>query len=78
MSRKESQPPGDAAEVEEDGGHADCFDAIKLSLHSLIGAGGPAQAHATGPGHYGVNQPRLGIRHPFAHHFNNSTVRTHD
>lgn len=65
------------AEVEEDGGHADCFDAIKLSLHALIGAGGPAQAHATGPGHYGVSQPRSGIRHPFARRFDNSTVRTH-
>src|SRR5581483_8719007 len=35
------------ADVDEAGNHADGFDACKLSLHSLIGAGGRVSANAT-------------------------------
>lgn len=39
------------ADVDESGNHGDCFDAIKLSLYSLIGRGGGAiEAHAASPG----------------------------
>ena len=40
------------AEVDEDGRHGDCFDAVKLGLHALIAPGGPIQASATQVGVY--------------------------
>lgn len=57
-------------EVDEDGNHGDCFDGIKLGLHGLIGAGGPATASAACVGSFGAPSPqRPGIRNPFAHLF---------
>lgn len=41
------------AEVAEDGGHADCFDGIKLSLHALKAKGGRGDVKAAGPGTLG-------------------------
>lgn len=34
------------ADVESDGSHADGFDGVKLSLHGIVSAGGPAHAEA--------------------------------
>lgn len=65
------------AEVEADGGHADCFDAIKLSIHALVGEGGPATARAAGPGHYGLASARPGVRYPFAHQHRTSRAAIH-
>lgn len=57
-------------EPDEEGNHGDCFDAIKLALHGVIGAGGPAEASAAQVGGYGAKAPpRPGIRNPFAHLF---------
>lgn len=53
------------SEVAEDGGHADCFDAIKLSLHALISAGGTAEASATPVSQVaGGYRVRGGIKNP--------------
>jgi phage FluMu gp28-like protein len=40
------------AEVDEDGRHGDCFDAVKLSLHALIMPGGQVNASAAQVGTY--------------------------
>jgi hypothetical protein len=40
------------AEVDDEGRHGDCFDAVKLSLHALIIPGGPVQASAAQVGTY--------------------------
>jgi hypothetical protein len=65
------------AEVLEDGGHGDCFDAIKLSLHALMTRGGPAQARAAqvgaGLGVSGVDTSWL--KNPHAGKFLNSNGR---
>ena len=44
------------AEVDEDGRHGDCFDAVKLSLHALIVPGGPVQVSAAQVGSYGTGK----------------------
>ena len=41
-------------EVSEDGGHGDCFDAIKNGLHGLIAKGGPVDAVPMRVGSYGA------------------------
>lgn len=57
-------------EVDSAGNHADSFDAVKLGLHSLIGAGGgPAVATAAQVGSYG-GQPSRPSLNPFAYLFN--------
>ena len=55
---------GFAADVDADGNHADCFDAIKLALYALAGAGsGPAMASAATVGTFGNAKPeRAGVR----------------
>ncbi|MCX6997549.1 MAG: hypothetical protein NTV49_10795 [Kiritimatiellaeota bacterium] len=40
------------AEVDENGGHGDVFDAVKLGLLCLLSKGGPVQAAAAGNGGY--------------------------
>lgn len=56
--------------VGEDGGHGDCFDAVKLSLHALISGGGPAEASAAAVGTFGGGwRQRLGLKNPWAHKF---------
>lgn len=58
------------AEVAEDGGHADCFDGIKLSLHALHGKGGKAEAKAAGPGTMGRReQETRKVLNPYAQRF---------
>lgn len=60
------------AEVAEDGGHADCFDAIKLALHALISGGGPATASAAQVGSFGqsgLGRFVAGLKNPFANKF---------
>jgi hypothetical protein len=47
------------AEIDEEGRHGDCFDAIKLSLHALIAKGGPTQAAGVRVGSAGISmKPR--------------------
>jgi hypothetical protein len=57
------------AEVVEDGGHGDVFDACKLAHHGMVGkGGGPAEIAAVGVGSM-VKQGtgrRAGIKAPFA------------
>lgn len=59
------------AEVVEDGGHGDVFDACKLAHHGMVGkGGGPAEAAAVGVGslvRQGAGGQRPGIKNPFAH-----------
>ncbi len=40
------------ADVDENGGHADTFDAVKLALVCLLSKGGPVEAAAAGNGGY--------------------------
>jgi hypothetical protein len=47
------------AEVDEEGRHGDCFDAVKLSLHALITPGGPIQASGAQVGTYASGQRRI-------------------
>ena len=42
---------GFVTEIGPGGRHGDTFDAVKLALHSLVSASGPAEASAVGPGH---------------------------
>ncbi len=49
------------AEIDENGNHGDCFDAIKLSLHALVAAGGPAAANAAAVGSFGSNPSRRNL-----------------
>lgn len=42
------------AEVEDDGGHGDCFVGLGLALHALKTKGGPAEASAASTGSYGA------------------------
>lgn len=56
------------AEVVDDGGHGDVFDACKLAHHGLVSKGGPAEIAAVGVGSLvkaGTGQ-RPGIKNPFA------------
>jgi hypothetical protein len=55
------------AEVTEDGGHGDVFDACKNALHAITAkGGGVGEIAATGVGLFGgVQQPRRGIQNPF-------------
>lgn len=41
------------ADVDENGNHADGFDAVAAGLHAVMGKGGPAQASATQVGTFG-------------------------
>lgn len=50
------------AEVDEEGRHGDCFDAVKLGLHSLIVPGGPIKADAVQVGSYGIGTPKAASR----------------
>jgi hypothetical protein len=53
------------AEVNEDGQHADCFDAVKLALHALVSKGGPVEASASQVGNYttaGAGRDRFPMR----------------
>ena len=53
---------GFTADPDADGNHADCFDAIKLGLFALVGAGsGPAMAAATPVGAFAGKSDRPGI-----------------
>lgn len=56
------------AEPDEDGNHADTFDAIKQSLHALNSTSGPAKANAAQVGTFGGSKKpmRPGILNPFA------------
>lgn len=47
------------AEVDEDGRHGDCFDAVKLSLHALINPGGQVDISAAQVGTYASGQRRI-------------------
>lgn len=51
------------AEVDEDGRHGDCFDAVKLGLHALIVPGGPIQASAAQVGTYSTGKTDIRDRH---------------
>lgn len=53
-------------EVSEDGGHGDCFDALKLAVHAVVAAGGPAHAEPAGPVNFNRGHQRPGIKNPFA------------
>lgn len=66
---------GFVCEVDEDGNHGDCFNAIEQGIHGVIGAGGPAAASAASVGTFGApaGPQRPGIRNPFAHLFGGST-----
>ncbi|HLP02119.1 MAG TPA: hypothetical protein VK163_08840 [Opitutaceae bacterium] len=58
------------AEVTEDGGHADCFDGIKLSLHALKAKGGRGDVKAAGPGTLGRGvAPGRKVLNPYAAKF---------
>jgi hypothetical protein len=49
------------AEVDDDGRHGDCFDAVKLSLHAMVVPGGPVQASAAGVGNYRTSEAQRRI-----------------
>jgi hypothetical protein len=56
------------ADPDENGNHADAFDAIAFSLHGLISAGGPVEATAVPVSTIGLPPIlRPGLRNPFAH-----------
>ncbi len=55
-----------SAELTEDGGHGDCFDAIKLAIHSIIGEGGPAEATAVAVGGLHAGEPGRKLLNPYA------------
>ncbi len=57
------------ADVDEEGNHADTFDAIKLAIHALNLRGGPAQAREAAVGSFATSLPRSGIKSPFARLF---------
>jgi hypothetical protein len=59
------------ADPDEEGNHADVFDAIKQSLHALISSSGPATAAAAQVGSFaaGPRPLREGIKNPFARLF---------
>jgi phage FluMu gp28-like protein len=57
------------ADISEDGGHGDCFDAIKLGLHGLLGKGGPASAKPAQVGSFGIGSLLRRLKNPFAHMF---------
>lgn len=55
------------AEVATDGGHADCFDAVKLALHALVTQGGTPEVSAANLSTItGSHAERPGIRNPLA------------
>ena len=57
------------AEVSADGGHADCFDAIKLSLHALRGKGGAGEVAAASTCQIGARKPERKLLNPYAEKF---------
>lgn len=64
------------ADIDEEGNHADAFDACKLSLHSLIGkSGGPAEASIPQLNSFGTPQSALrNLKNPYAEKFNRGTM----
>lgn len=58
------------AEVDENGNHADSFDAVKLSLHAIAGPGGPATAAAAAVGTFGAQPAQARWKNPLARIFN--------
>ena len=53
------------AEVDDEGRHGDCFDAVKLGLHGLVCPGGPTQASASQVGAYGAQStPSVNRKRP--------------
>jgi hypothetical protein len=63
------------AEVVEDGGHGDCFDAIKQSLHALMTRSGPAQAKAVNVGGGVSGTDTSWLKNPNARKFFNQNRR---
>lgn len=62
-------------EVDEAGNHGDTFDAVKLGLHALVGAGGPVAASAAAVGSGGgVSDGGRVLRNPYAGRHNRSHV----
>lgn len=59
-----------ASDVDENGNHADCFDAYKLSIHALKGSGGPAEAAGAPSGHGDLKHGlrRSGLKNPLLKH----------
>jgi hypothetical protein len=57
------------ADLAPDGGHADAFDAVKLSIHAIAGPGGPAAAAAAAVGTMTQPAHRHSLN-PFARMFN--------
>lgn len=55
-----------STEVSADGSHGDCFDALKLAIYALEGAGGPAQAAAAGVGTFGAHAAQQNWKNPLA------------
>jgi hypothetical protein len=56
-----------ATEVAADGSHGDCFDALKLAIYALEGAGGPAEAAAAGVGTQGAQSAHGRWKNPLAY-----------
>ncbi len=57
---------GFEADVDEMGNHADCFEAIKLSIHALRRGGGPVSARAARVGGYGGEMAGRSVKNPLA------------
>lgn len=58
------------AEVDENGNHADAFDATKLALHAIIASGGPAEAAAVNRSLVnGGGTPGRVLKNPYAAKF---------
>lgn len=56
-----------ATEAAADGSHGDCFDALKLAIYALEGAGGPAQASAAAVGSMGAQSAHGRWKNPLAY-----------
>lgn len=71
LRRVKREKGGFVCEVDEQGNHGDCFNAIEQAFHGVMGAGGPAAAVAARVGSAGPSAPgsRPDIRNPFAHFF---------
>jgi len=64
------------AEVDEDGRHGDCFDAVKLGLHALIVPGGPIEAEAHQVGTYCSGRSAPGNRKRPNHNADHATANS--
>ena len=58
------------ADVDENGNHADSFDAVKLAIHAIAGPGGPATAAATSVGNFGAQPAQTRWKNPLSRMFN--------